>query len=92
MKVDPDIGRIAYFTKFNGFRLWFWGLFLFGIAAVFVLVLAVIAPQPACLQVIRGQVPPLPGLGTPARRRVCSHPLDAAPPRPTWLLARTRYV
>jgi hypothetical protein len=42
--IDPNIGRLGALAKLPGFRIWSWGLSLYGIAAIVVLFLAIVMP------------------------------------------------
>jgi hypothetical protein len=45
MGVDPKIGRLGVLSKLTGFRIWSWGLGIFGLAAIAVLVLSLVNPD-----------------------------------------------
>jgi hypothetical protein len=42
--INPNIGRLGALAKLPGFRIWSWGLSVFGIAAIVVLILAIFLP------------------------------------------------
>jgi disulfide bond formation protein DsbB len=42
--IDPDIGRLGGLSKLTGFRMGSWSLWVFGMAAIVVLVLAILMP------------------------------------------------
>jgi disulfide bond formation protein DsbB len=43
--VDPKIGLLGVLSRFGGFQVWSWGLAIFGVAAVVVLLLTIIRPH-----------------------------------------------
>jgi hypothetical protein len=43
--IDPKIGLFGFFSRFHGFQIWSWGLAMFGVAALVVLLLTAIRPD-----------------------------------------------
>ena len=43
--IDPKIGLSRFFSQFRGFQVWSWGLAMFGVAALVVLLLTAIRPD-----------------------------------------------
>jgi hypothetical protein len=43
--IDPKIGLFRFFWRFRGFQVWSWGLAMFGVAALVVLLLTAIRPE-----------------------------------------------
>jgi hypothetical protein len=45
LQTDPRVGRLRFFWRSNGFKIWFWGLALFGVAAIVVLLISMFWPS-----------------------------------------------
>jgi hypothetical protein len=45
LQTDPGAGRLRFLWRSNGFKIWFWGLALFGVAAIVVLLISMFWPS-----------------------------------------------